>query len=180
MSEYWYVSVVERNNEGRFFAHIPDLPGVTAAGASPAEALAMVAEIGADHAQDYVENGHVLPPPRDLTEVPHDPEVKEFGRALVPVPVPGESVKISISVDKALLQSADRAAAREGLTRSAYIAAAIGSRMRGALRRPITTAQARHVMLVPVDEYEGGAQLIDTETRRMRRSVRTVPPRKRR
>lgn len=129
MSEF-YVAVIETNSEGEFFVTVPDLPGVNAAAASRLTALELAVEFANDYVRDLVEEGHAVPPARDLAEIERDPEVREAGRALIPVEVPGRSLKISLSIDQALLTRADRAAARVGLTRSGFFAAAVEEKIR--------------------------------------------------
>lgn len=129
MFDVWYWAVLERNKDGRYFAHVPDLPGATAAGDSEQEVLQNIAEIAADHIRDLVEDGHEVPKARGNAEIPQDPEVSEVGRAAIPVDVPGKSVKISLSIDEALLKRIDRAANRAGMTRSGYFAAAAEARI---------------------------------------------------
>lgn len=53
---------VERENDGRWLAEIPDLPGVLAYGATPAEAIARVQAVGLRTLADRVENGEAVPP----------------------------------------------------------------------------------------------------------------------
>ena len=108
MSEF-YVAILEANSEGEFFATVPDLPGVNTAAATKKEALSLAIEFANDYVRDLVEDGHKVPPARDMDEIEHDPEVPEVDRALIPVEVPGKSVKISVSIDEALLVRADRA-----------------------------------------------------------------------
>lgn len=129
MSEF-YVAVIETSSEGEFFVTLPDLPGVNAAAGTKLAALELAIEFANDYVRDLVEEGHAVPPARDLVEVEHDPEMREVGRALIPVEVPGRSLKISLSIDQALLTRADRAAARVGLTRSGFFAAAVEEKIR--------------------------------------------------
>jgi len=129
MSEF-YVAVIETNSQGEFFITVPDLPGVNAAAATKLEALELAVEFANDYVRDLIEEGHAVPSARDLAEIEHDPEVREVGRALIPVEVPGKSLKISLSIDQALLTRADRAAARVGLTRSGFFAAAVEGKIR--------------------------------------------------
>ena len=80
--------------------------------------------------RDLVTEGHEVPAPRDIGDIPVEEEDQEIGRALIPVELPGKSVKISISIDEALLVRIDRAAEATGLTRSGFIAAAAEDRIR--------------------------------------------------
>jgi predicted RNase H-like HicB family nuclease len=133
MSEF-YVAVLARNAEGEIFATLPDLPGVNSAGATRAEALAIAVELANDYVRDLVEEGHEVPVARDIDDISVEEEDQEIGRALVPVEIPGKTVKVSISMDEALLKRIDRAAESVGLTRSGYIASAAENRIRAAAR----------------------------------------------
>ena len=83
-----YPAIITRRTNGRFFARVPDLPGVRAAGRDAVDALAHVVEAAADYVRDMVSQGEAVPPPRDLAAVPHNPRVEEYGRTTVPVPTP--------------------------------------------------------------------------------------------
>jgi predicted RNase H-like HicB family nuclease len=52
---------VEREEDGRWLAEIPDLPGVLAYGATPAEAIARVQALGLRTLADRVEHGEEIP-----------------------------------------------------------------------------------------------------------------------
>jgi hypothetical protein len=71
-----------------------------------------------------------LPVARSLEQLKSDPEVREAladGAAFISVPLLreyGRPVKANISMDKGLLDAIDAAAARLGLTRSAFLASA--------------------------------------------------------
>jgi predicted RNase H-like HicB family nuclease len=53
---------VEREEDGRWLAAIPDLPGVLSYGATPAEAIARVQALGLRALADRVEHGDLVPP----------------------------------------------------------------------------------------------------------------------
>ncbi len=135
MSEF-YVAILERGGGGEIFATIPDLPGVNAAASSEREALALAIDFANDYVRDLLADGHDVPPARDIDAIEHDPEAPELCRALIPVDVPGQTVKISLSIDEALLTRADRAAGKAGMSRSGFFAAAV-------LDRIAATAKAR-------------------------------------
>ena len=119
-------------SEGELFATLPDLPGVNVTGETEGEVLALAKEFADDYVRDLVEDGHPVPKPRSYEQLLKDEprDKSEMTRAFIPVEVPGKSVKISLSIDEALLARADRAAEDEGLTRSGFIAAAIDTRLR--------------------------------------------------
>ena len=132
MSEF-YVAILERNKEGTIFATIPDLPGVNAAGATAGEALTFAVEFANDYVRDLVVDGHDVPPARGVDAIEVDPDEPELARVLIPVEMPGKSVKISLSIDEALLKRVDRAAETVGMTRSGFFAAAVQERIRPAI-----------------------------------------------
>jgi predicted RNase H-like HicB family nuclease len=146
MMSAYYVAILEQNSEGEFFVHVPDLPGITAAGTTRAEALSFAIEFANDYVRDLMEDGHPVPEAREFDQIETDPEVKEVGRALIPVEVPGRSIKISLSIDEALLKRVDRAANQQGLTRSAYFASALNARL-GRVR-PLSSESAAAEMAV--------------------------------
>lgn len=132
MSEF-YVAILERNKEGMIFATLPDLPGVNAAGETADEALAFTVEFANDYVRDLVEDGHGVPVARGIDAIEVDPDVTELARVLIPVEIPGKSVKISLSIDEALLKRVDRAAETVGTTRSGFFAAAVQEKIRQAI-----------------------------------------------
>ena len=54
---------IEREDDGRFLASVPDLPGVMAYGASEDEALRKVKSIALQVLADMVEGGEQVPDP---------------------------------------------------------------------------------------------------------------------
>jgi predicted RNase H-like HicB family nuclease len=52
---------VEQEDDGRWLAEVPDLPGVLAYGASRAEAISRVKALGLRALADRVEHGEELP-----------------------------------------------------------------------------------------------------------------------
>lgn len=52
---------VEQENDGRWIADVPELPGVTVYGATQAEALAKVEALALRVLADRIENGEALP-----------------------------------------------------------------------------------------------------------------------
>ena len=169
MSDVWYWAILERNKAGRYFAHVPDLPGATAAGASEGEVLQAIAEIATDHVRDLVEDGHVLPPSRNSREIEHDPEVKEYLHAAIPIDVPGRSTKISLSIDEALLRRADRAANTSGMSRSGFFATAVTDKIADirAAARPISQED----MFAAIEKLGGLGPVVERIARERARSL---------
>ena len=52
---------VEQEDDGRWLAEIPDLPGVLAYGVTPAEAISRVQALGLRALADRVEHGEEVP-----------------------------------------------------------------------------------------------------------------------
>lgn len=52
---------IEREDDGRWLAEIPDLPGVLAYGGTPAEAVARVKALALRTLADRVEHGEAIP-----------------------------------------------------------------------------------------------------------------------
>ncbi|MFY9698157.1 MAG: type II toxin-antitoxin system HicB family antitoxin, partial [Rhodoplanes sp.] len=71
-----YVAIIEDTGpETAVGVWFPDLPGCFSGGDDLDEALRNAPEAIALYAQSLAEDGHVLPPPRTLTELKRDPEV---------------------------------------------------------------------------------------------------------
>ncbi len=136
---YYPAFIVQDEGEAAegFGVVFPDLPGCVSAGETVSEAAEMAAEALALHVEGMTEDDLPLPPPSPpgvmpdwLSEAPG----RTITSVLVPVEVPGRSVRANITLDEALLGRLDAAAAAEGLSRSGYIAAAVRERLRGAKR----------------------------------------------
>lgn len=121
MALRYYWAIIEKGEDG-FYAFLPDVPGATAAGESVEDALRWLTGIAADHIRDDRER-HSKPPPEAtrLEDIPHDPEVTEYGRVLLPVELPAKAVKISVTIDEGVLARIDRAASEAGTNRSAFL-----------------------------------------------------------
>lgn len=140
MALNWYWAVIEKTDEG-YFAHLPDLPGPTARGDTDKEALMLLAEFADDHIGDLVADRQSVPGASDEPE--RDPDIEEWGRALVPVEVPGTTIKVSISIDQALLKRIDQVAERVGESRSGFIAGAALQRIRAEKKSALTVSDVR-------------------------------------
>jgi len=57
-----YLVIIESGPEG-FGAWVPDLPGCVAAGASPEEALQLIADAVGLHIESMARDGEAIPPP---------------------------------------------------------------------------------------------------------------------
>jgi predicted RNase H-like HicB family nuclease len=121
-----YIAIVHKSADSCYGVHFPDLPGCVSAGDTLDEAIAAAGEA----LRFYAEDARAMPAPRALDAVRADADVRrdiEEGGAFVAIPLlldAGRSVRVNITMDAGLLASIDAAAARRGLTRSAFLAQA--------------------------------------------------------
>jgi hypothetical protein len=80
-----------------------------------------------------IEDGDELPLPRSLEELGKDRVFREDAKGaaivMVPLDVPGRSLRVNISMDENLIDAIDRAAKAAGQNRSSYLADAARSRL---------------------------------------------------
>jgi predicted RNase H-like HicB family nuclease len=111
----------------------PDLPGCNGQGYDARHASVMALEALATHAEALVADGEDLPEPSAPGLIPDwlDPAESEvIAHVLVPLELPGRSVRVNITIDEGLLQRVDRAAASHGFTRSGLLAEAVRTWLR--------------------------------------------------
>ncbi len=106
----------------------PDLPGCVSEGDTFEEAVHAAREALSGHLASLRADGDPIPAPRTWSEISEDPEVMSTGalaQLIAPRRVPGERLRINITIDKGLLRVADEAAEAAGLTRSGFIEKAL-------------------------------------------------------
>jgi predicted RNase H-like HicB family nuclease len=124
-----YVAIVD-GKPGTFGVVIPDLPGCTSGGRTIDAALRNAVEAIALWVEDARADGETIPKPRSAEKLRADPEVATAlaqGGVLAYVPLvleTGRPAKANLSLDAGLLSAIDEAAARRGVTRSAFLASA--------------------------------------------------------
>lgn len=132
-----YVAVIEKEPDSAFGVWFPDIEGCFSAGDTLDEAVANAAAALRQHAEAMESAGHHVPPARSIDEMRHDVDVAaavEGGAVLFAVPLladAGRTVRINISLDKALVDQIDSAADARGLTRSAFLAQAAREKIAG-------------------------------------------------
>lgn len=132
-----YVAVIEKEPESAFGVWFPDVEGCFSAGDSLEEAVANATAALRQHVEALEGSRRNLPRPRSVDDVLADADVKtcvETGAVLFAVPLladAGRTVRINISLDKALVDQIDDAASARGLTRSAFIAQAAREKIAG-------------------------------------------------
>jgi len=122
-----YVAVIEREPDSAFGVWFPDVEGCFSAGDSIEEAVANAAAALRQHVEALESAGRRVPPASPIEEMLREKDVLASvrrGAILFAVPLLGRTVRINISLEKALLDLIDAAAAARGLTRSAFLAQA--------------------------------------------------------
>ena len=77
-----YYAIIERAEDGSFEAWVPDLPGVTGAGATEEEVLQRVFGNARECLRNLIVTGQPLPEARPLEDLPQREE-REFRRLLL-------------------------------------------------------------------------------------------------
>ena len=125
-----YVAVIEKEPDTAFGVWFPDVEGCFSAGETVEEAVANAATALRQHVEALESAGRGVLAARAIDEVLRDEDVAasvEGGAVLFAVPLladAGRTVRINVSLDKALVDLIDAAATARGLTRSAFLAQA--------------------------------------------------------
>lgn len=120
-------TVLIDGEKGNYGVVVPDLPGCTAMGATVEKALANAVAALRDWVEMTEEAGDTVPTPREPEAFAGDAEVKEAlaaGAVLASVPLireTGRPAKANLSIDAGILAAIDAEAARQKLTRSAFV-----------------------------------------------------------
>lgn len=117
-------------NGSEWGATFPDAPGCVSGGDSFEDAVDAAREALSGHLAALASDGEPVPAARTWAEIRVDPaSAEDLGGAIVQLVAPrralGERVRVDIMIDKGLLKLADEAAQARGLTRSAFIEAAL-------------------------------------------------------
>ena len=132
-----YVAVIEKEEDSAFGVWFPDVEGCFSAGETMDEAVANAAAALRQHVEAVESAGRRVPAAREIDDVLRDKDViasTEAGAVLFAVPLladAGRTVRINISLDKALVDQIDDAATARGLTRSAFLAQAAREKISG-------------------------------------------------
>jgi predicted RNase H-like HicB family nuclease len=125
-----YIAVIEKEPDSAFGVWFPDVEGCFSAGETVEGAVANAAAALRQHVEAIESAGGRVTPTRPIDEVLRDEDVAaslEAGAVMFAVPLladAGRTVRINISLDKALVDLIDSAATARGLTRSAFLAQA--------------------------------------------------------
>ncbi len=82
-----YIAVIEETDPDHTSVWFPDLPGCISGGDDVDEALENAPEALSFYAQDLIDNGRALPPPRTLAELKADPEFADALRTHMAVEI---------------------------------------------------------------------------------------------
>lgn len=131
MAKYYYAAFIP-DEKGGYSIFCPDFPEVASQGDTVEECMDMAAEAVALTVEEYAKARHPLPEPCGLAEARRRiekeleaPAAGEILYQLISAPsVDLTPVKISLSIAKSVLESIDAKAARSGMTRSGFMAAA--------------------------------------------------------
>ena len=124
-----FLAIIEQDaDQGVFFASFPDAPGCVADGATQDEVLDNASDALSEWVADALADGRDVPKARSYAELLASKEY-DLGRGGMVAWVPllldtGKLVRANISLDAGLLASIDEAAARRGVTRSAFLVSA--------------------------------------------------------
>jgi predicted RNase H-like HicB family nuclease len=132
-----YVAVIEKEPDSAFGVWFPDVEGCFSAGETVEEAVANAGAALRQHVEALESAGLKVPTARPIDDVLRDEDVTasiEAGAVLFAVPLladAGRTVRINISLDKALVDQIDEAASARGLTRSGFLAQAAREKISG-------------------------------------------------
>ena len=132
MPQRFYPAVIERGEHGAVGVWFPDFPGCVTTASDMRSAIERAAQVLALHIDGMIEDGQALPESRSVERLrAEEPEWMDGALlALIPVEVSGKALRVNISLDEGLLSLIDRAAARAGQTRSAFLANAARERIK--------------------------------------------------
>jgi len=117
----FYTAIIEKAKDG-FGVFFPDLPGCTSFGRTVEQAASNAYIAAQAHVAISQEYGDAIPDARPPDRIPHERDVKEKARLLVPVEMADEPVRVNISLPGAALEALDRTAKELSLSRSGAIA----------------------------------------------------------
>jgi predicted RNase H-like HicB family nuclease len=132
-----YVAVIEKEPDSAFGVWFPDVEGCFSAGDTLEEAIVNAAVALRQHVEAVESAGRRASPARSIDDLLREEDVVgsvEAGAVLFAVPLladAGRTVRINISLDKALVDLIDAAASARGLTRSAFLAQAAREKIGG-------------------------------------------------
>lgn len=113
----------------------PDVAGCVAGGTSFERAVEAAQDALSAHLAVLAADGDPPPPARTFSDIQADPLAAEeaaeaITRFVAPDPIPTERVRVDLTLNRGLLRQADEAARARGLSRTAFIEAALSAETR--------------------------------------------------
>ncbi|MCW7544045.1 type II toxin-antitoxin system HicB family antitoxin [Aurantimonas litoralis] len=120
-----YIAIIHKEGDSDFGVSFPDFPGCVTAGRTLDDARTMAQDALVLHIEGLLEDGGALPVPSSLETVMADCGNREGVAILVSAPRRApRSVRVNVTIAADELAEIDAYAARHGLTRSGFLAAA--------------------------------------------------------
>jgi predicted RNase H-like HicB family nuclease len=123
----------DEDSAGGYGVVFADFPGCTSFGETVQAAADAATEALALHVEGMAEERLPFPQPSGPLDVPEwlaEAPGRVVTTVMVPVEVPGRSVRANVTLDEGLLSRLDSAAAAAGTSRSGFIAEAVRERLR--------------------------------------------------
>lgn len=120
-----YIALIHKDASSDYGVSFPDLPGCITAGKTLESARLMAAEALALHLEGMTADGEALPEPAAIESIMAERENRDAVAILVDPPAPTtRAVRINITLPADVLESIDKYAVAQGLTRSGFLARA--------------------------------------------------------
>ncbi len=117
-----YIALIHKESGSDYGVSFPDFPGCVTAAATLDEAKREASEALALHVEGLLEDGELLPEPSSLEKIMADRANRDAVAFLMPSPVQtARTVRVNITLPEDILGEIDRAAGRQGLSRSAFL-----------------------------------------------------------
>ena len=118
-----YIALIHKDADSDYGVSFPDLPGCITAGTTMDDARAMAIEALAIHLEGMAADSEAIPEPSSLADIMTDAANRDGVAILVDAQQQAaKSVRVNITLPDDLLESIDRYAAANGLTRSGFLA----------------------------------------------------------
>jgi predicted RNase H-like HicB family nuclease len=125
MVKRFYPAVLEKGSKGTFGAWFPDFPDCVAAGRSQEEAIEKAERELSNAVDGFAERNALLPEPTAIENIVLPKGSRFLAFFVVGVEPPNPSERVNIYLPKKLIERADEAASRLGMSRSSFFGLAI-------------------------------------------------------